>query len=139
MIHFDSLQGWLKWQESLHPLVIDLGLERAAQVFHALNPDYVKPPTITVAGTNGKGSSVAYLESIYTAQGYRVGAYTSPHILKYNERIKIDGKPVSDDKICEAFARIESVRGNTSLSYFEFGTLAALGYIPACRGRCSIA
>jgi len=126
MIHFDSLQDWLKWQESLHPLVIDLGLERASQVFHALNPDYIKPPTITVAGTNGKGSTVAYLESIYTAQGYRVGAYTSPHILKYNERIKIDGKPVPDDEICKAFARIESVRGDTSLSYFEFGTLAAL-------------
>lgn len=126
MIHFDSLQDWLKWQESLHPLVIDLGLERASRVFHALNPDYVKPPTITVAGTNGKGSTVAYLESIYTAQGYKVGAYTSPHILKYNERIKIDGKPVSDDEICKAFARIESVRGDTSLSYFEFGTLAAL-------------
>ncbi|TAN67722.1 MAG: bifunctional tetrahydrofolate synthase/dihydrofolate synthase [Methylobacter sp.] len=126
MIHFDSLQDWLTWQESSHPLVIDLGLERAAQVFAALNPDYVKPPTITVAGTNGKGSSIAYLEAIYTAQGYRVGAYTSPHILKYNERIKIDGKPVSDEQICEAFARIEAVRGNTSLSYFEFGTLAAL-------------
>jgi dihydrofolate synthase/folylpolyglutamate synthase len=126
MIHFDSLQGWLTWQESLHPLYIDLGLERAAQVFARLNPDYVKPPTITVAGTNGKGSSVAYLEAIYTAQDYRVGSYTSPHILKYNERIKIDGKPVSDDQICEAFARIEAVRGDTSLSYFEFGTLAAL-------------
>lgn len=116
----------MKWQESSHPLVIDLGLERAARVFDALTPDYVKPLTITVAGTNGKGSSIAYLEAIYIAQGYRVGAYTSPHILKYNERIKIDGKPVSDEQICEAFARIESVRGNTSLSYFEFGTLAAL-------------
>ncbi len=126
MIRFDSLQGWLQWQESLHPLVIDLGLERVTRVFRALNPHYAKPPTITVAGTNGKGSSVAYLEAIYTAQGYRVGAYTSPHILKYNERIKIDGKPVADDQICEAFARIESVRGDTSLSYFEFGTLAAL-------------
>ncbi|MDO9141198.1 MAG: bifunctional tetrahydrofolate synthase/dihydrofolate synthase [Methylobacter sp.] len=126
MMHFDSLQGWLAWQESLHPLVIDLGLERAAQVFQALNPDYAKPPTLTVGGTNGKGSSVAYLEAIYTAQGYRVGAYTSPHILKYNERIKIDGKPVSDELICAAFARIEAVRGDTSLSYFEFGTLAAL-------------
>ncbi len=126
MMRFDSLKGWLDWQESLHPLVIDLGLERAALVFHALNPDYRKPPTITVAGTNGKGSCIAYLEAIYRAQGYRVGAYSSPHILKYNERIKIDGKPVSDELICEAFARIESVRGNTSLSYFEFGTLAAL-------------
>ncbi|MFA6164598.1 MAG: bifunctional tetrahydrofolate synthase/dihydrofolate synthase [Methylobacter sp.] len=126
MMRFDSLQGWLSWQESLHPLAIDLGLERAAQVFHALNPECIKPPTITVAGTNGKGSSIAYLDAIYRAQGYRVGAYTSPHILKYNERIKIDGKPVSDELICEAFARIESVRGNTTLSYFEFGTLAAL-------------
>ena len=126
MMRFDSLKGWLDWQESLHPLAIDMGLERAARVFHALNPDYRKPPTITVAGTNGKGSCIAYLEAIYRAEGYRVGAYSSPHILKYNERIKIDGKPVSDDKICEAFARIESVRGNTSLSYFEFGTLAAL-------------
>jgi len=126
MMRFDSLKGWLDWQESLHPLAIDLGLERAALVFHALNPDYLKPPTITVAGTNGKGSCIAYLEAIYRAQGYRVGAYSSPHILKYNERIKIDGKPVSDELICEAFARIESVRGNTSLSYFEFGTLAAL-------------
>ncbi|MGZ8135900.1 MAG: bifunctional tetrahydrofolate synthase/dihydrofolate synthase [Methylococcaceae bacterium] len=125
-MHFDSLQGWLNWQESLHPLTIDLGLERVAEVFYALNPERRKPPTITVAGTNGKGSCVAYLESIYRHQGYRVGAYTSPHILKYNERIKIDGKPVSDELICEAFARIESVRGNISLSYFEFGTLAAL-------------
>ena len=126
MMRFDSLKGWLDWQESLHPVKIDLGLERAAQVYHALNPDYIKPITITVAGTNGKGSCIAYLEAIYRAQGYRVGAYSSPHILKYNERIKIDGKPVSDELICEAFARIESVRCNTSLSYFEFGTLAAL-------------
>ena len=126
MMGFDSLKGWLDWQESLHPLAIDLGLERAAQVYHALNPDCLKPPTISVAGTNGKGSCIAYLEAIYRAQGYRVGAYSSPHILKYNERIKIDGKPVADELICEAFARIESVRGNTSLSYFEFGTLAAL-------------
>lgn len=126
MMHFDSLKGWLDWQESLHPLAIDLGLERAALVFHVLNPDCVKPPTITVAGTNGKGSCIAFLEAIYRAQGYRVGAYSSPHILKYNERIKINGLPVSDELICEAFTRIESVRGNTSLSYFEFGTLAAL-------------
>jgi len=125
-MHFDTLQGWLSWQENLHPVTIDLGLERAAEVFYALNPQRVKPPTITVAGTNGKGSSVAYLEAIYKAQGYRVGAYTSPHILKYNERIKIDGQPVSDQMICEAFERIEAVRGDISLSYFEFSTLAAL-------------
>lgn len=126
MTHFDSLRDWLAWQESLHPLTIDLGLERVTQVFHNLNPDYHKPPTITVAGTNGKGSCIATLESIYRTQGYRVGAYTSPHILSYNERIKIDGNPVSDELICEVFAKINTARGNISLSYFEFGTLAAL-------------
>jgi len=125
-MHFDSLQGWLSWQETLHPLAIDLGLDRVESVYSALNPDHNKPVTITIAGTNGKGSCVAYLESIYCQQGYRVGAYTSPHILRYNERIKINGQPVTDAMICEAFERIESVRGDISLSYFEFGTLAAL-------------
>ncbi|MFI3189051.1 bifunctional folylpolyglutamate synthase/dihydrofolate synthase [Crenothrix sp. D3] len=125
-MHFDSLPDWLAWQESLHPLTIDLGLERVATVFAALNPNYAKPPTITVAGTNGKGSCIATLEAIYLAQGYHVGSYTSPHILKYNERIKIDGVPVSDELICAAFAKIEAARGNISLSYFEFSTLAAL-------------
>jgi dihydrofolate synthase / folylpolyglutamate synthase len=126
MVHFDTLKGWLDWQEKSHPLTIDLGLERVAKVYKALNPTGIKPTTITVAGTNGKGSCIAYLEAIYRAQGYKVGAYTSPHILKYNERIKIDGKPVSDGLICNAFERIEAVRDHTSLSYFEFGTLAAL-------------
>ncbi len=125
-MYFDSLQGWLAWQESLHPKTIDLGLERVGRVFRMLNPESIKPPTITVAGTNGKGSCIAFLEAIYRAQGYRVGSYTSPHILKYNERIKIDGEPVDDETICSAFERIESVRENTSLSYFEFCTLAAL-------------
>lgn len=125
-MHFDSLQGWLAWQEGLHPKAIDLGLERVAQVFRALNPQAIKPPTITVAGTNGKGSCIAFLEAIYRAQGYRVGAYTSPHIVTYNERIKIDGQPVDDAQICAAFERIEAVRNGVSLSYFEFGTLAAL-------------
>jgi dihydrofolate synthase / folylpolyglutamate synthase len=126
MAHFDTLKGWLSWQESSHPLTIDLGLERVAKVYNALNPTGVKPLTITVAGTNGKGSCIAYLEAMYRVQGYRVGAYTSPHILKYNERIKIDGIPVQDGLICNAFERIEKVRDHTSLSYFEFGTLAAL-------------
>lgn len=126
MKHFDTLEGWLKWQEGLHPQTIDLGLDRVRRVFRALQPDYQKPPTITVAGTNGKGSCVAFLESIYRAQGYRVGTYSSPHILTYNERIKIDGRPVDDELICSAFERIESVRDGISLSYFEFGTLAAL-------------
>lgn len=126
MARFNSLVDWLAWQEGFHPQAIDLGLDRAASVFNALNPDKVKPPTIIVAGTNGKGSCIAFLEAIYLAQGYRVGAYTSPHILKYNERIRINGEAVSDALICQAFERIDAVRNDTSLSYFEFGTLAAI-------------
>lgn len=126
MARFDSLQAWLNWQEQLHPRPIDLGLGRVAGVYRQLDPHRKKPPTITVAGTNGKGSCVAFLEAIYRAEGYKVGAYTSPHILRYNERIRIDGQPVDDALICEAFARIDAARGDTSLSYFEFGTLAAL-------------
>lgn len=126
MVRFNSLADWLSWQEGFHPRSIDLGLERAAGVFKKLNPDGIKPPSIVVAGTNGKGSSVAFLEAIYRAQGYRVGAYTSPHILKYNERIRIDGQPVDDETICQSFERIDALRNDVSLSYFEFGTLAAL-------------
>jgi len=126
MARFSSLKEWLKWQEKLHPRSIDLGLERVAGVYKALNPKGDKAPTIIVAGTNGKGSCVAFLEAIYSAQGYRVGTYTSPHILKYNERIKIEGKPVRDALICDAFERIDIVRNDVSLSYFEFGTLAAI-------------
>jgi len=126
MARFNSLSDWLSWQEGFHPRSIDLGLDRAARVFELLNPEAIKPPTIIVAGTNGKGSCIAYLEAIYRAQGYRVGAYTSPHILKYNERIRIDGESVADDIICQAFERIDTARNDVSLSYFEFGTLAAL-------------
>ena len=126
MPRFNALDDWLSWQEGVHPRSIDLGLERASRVFKALNPDNIKPPTIVVAGTNGKGSCIAFLEAIYRAQGYRVGTYTSPHILKYNERIKIDGQAVDDQEICQAFDRIDTVRRDVSLSYFEFGTLAAL-------------
>jgi len=125
-MHFDTLKGWLDWQESLHPKSIDLGLDRVKEVYSRLNASSIKPITITVAGTNGKGSSIAFLEAIYRAQGLRVGSYTSPHILKYNERIKIDGTPVADNLLCSAFERIEAVRNDVSLSYFEFSTLAAL-------------
>ena len=125
-IHFTTLRDWLDWQEGLHHQVIDLGLERVATVFRALIPTGINAPVITVAGTNGKGSCIAMLESIYRAQGYRVGAYTSPHILRYNERIRINGEPVADEPIIAAFKRIEACRNGVSLSYFEFSTLAAL-------------
>jgi len=133
MARFDSLDTWLNWQEQLHPRPIDLGLARVANVYRQLDLDKTKIPTITVGGTNGKGSCIAFLEAIYRAQGYTVGAYTSPHILHYNERIRINGQPVSDEAICRAFTRIDGVRGDISLSYFEFGTLAALDLFSAAK------
>ena len=129
-----TLQDWLDWQETLHPCEIDLGLQRVDQVIRQLLPDcYRSEPArfpftiITIAGTNGKGSTVALLEAILCAAGYRVGSYTSPHLLRYNERIKINQTAVSDQLICNAFTRIDQARGaEVSLSYFEFGTLAAI-------------
>jgi len=125
-MRFSTLDAWLTWQESLHPTDIELGLERIATVLLRLHAQPPPFPVITVAGTNGKGSSVAMLEAILRAAGYRVGAYTSPHLLRYNERVRLDGKPVSDALLMESFARIDAVRADISLTYFEFGTLAAL-------------
>ncbi|MCG5500302.1 bifunctional tetrahydrofolate synthase/dihydrofolate synthase [Ectothiorhodospira lacustris] len=121
-----TLAAWLAWQEQAHARPIDLGLDRVAQVADRLQLRPAGVPVITVGGTNGKGSTVAMLEAIYQAAGYRVGCYTSPHLIHYNERIRIDGLPVPDSPICEAFEAIDRARGEISLSYFEFGTLAAL-------------
>jgi len=125
-MRFSTLDAWLTWQESLHPTDIELGLERIETVLLRLHTQPPPFPVITVAGTNGKGSSVAMLEAILRAAGYRVGAYTSPHLLRYNERVRLDGKPVSDALLMESFARIDAARAETTLTYFEFGTLAAL-------------
>jgi dihydrofolate synthase/folylpolyglutamate synthase len=125
-MRFATLEEWLAWQETLHPKTIDLGLTRVQKVYQALGGWSEVPFTITVGGTNGKGSCVALLDAMLRAEGYRVGVYTSPHLLRYNERIRIDGQPVDDGPICDAFERIDRVRQDTSLSYFEFGTLAAL-------------
>lgn len=125
-MRFPTLDAWLTWQETLHPSAIELGLERPGRVFEALNLGRTNHAVITVAGTNGKGSSVAMLESILLGAGYRVGCYTSPHLLRYNERVRLNGEPVSDQVLCEAFERIDQARGETSLTYFEFGTLAAM-------------
>lgn len=125
-MRFSTLEEWLAWQETLHPSEIDLGLERVQQVFCSLHADTPPFVVFTVAGTNGKGSSVALLDAILRAAGYRVGIYTSPHLLRYNERIRLDGEPVEDIALLEAFDRIDRARGDTSLTYFEFGTLAAL-------------
>ena len=120
-----NLHDWLTYLESLHPKTIALGLERVAQVKQRLNlqPDF---PIITVGGTNGKGSVCAILESMLHAAGYRVGCYTSPHLLDYNERVRIAKKQAGDAELCASFAQIEQVRGDTPLTYFEFGTLAAM-------------
>ena len=123
-----TLDAWLAYLEQLHPQAIAMGLERVLRVRHglALDPGY---PIITVGGTNGKGSCCAMLEAVLLHAGYRVGCYTSPHLLRYNERVRIGGKEADDAALCRAFARIESARNlasGTLLTYFEFGTLAAM-------------
>ena len=122
----DSLPEWLAWLERLHPREIDLGLERVGAVAGRLGLIHSDVVTLTVAGTNGKGSSASLAAQIYQNAGYRVGLYTSPHLMAYNERIRIDGQVVGDAEICIAFDKIEQQRGQTGLTYFEFGTLAAL-------------
>jgi len=120
-----SLADWLTWLETLSPAEIDLGLDRVLEVLDRLQvarPDRV----IHVAGTNGKGSSVAMLEALFLKPGDRIGSYTSPHVTRYNERIRINGEPVSDAQIIAAFERVEAVRQSVPLTYFEYGTLAAI-------------
>jgi dihydrofolate synthase/folylpolyglutamate synthase len=121
----DSLNQWLEYLESMHPVAIDMGLDRVATVGARLDLRF-DCPVITVGGTNGKGSTCAMLESMLMQGSYRVGLYTSPHILDFNERARIDGHSVSDAVFCDAFAAVEAVRGDVSLTYFEFTTLAIL-------------
>ncbi len=120
-----TLDLWLERLEQLHPVGIDLGLERIGRVADAMGLERPAKCVITVAGTNGKGSTVAMLEAILRAAGLHVGVYTSPHFLRYNERVRIDGQEIADQPLCDAFAAIDAARGDTSLTYFEFGTLAA--------------
>lgn len=122
-----GLDAWLAHLEALHPrgiAGIELGLDRVAAVKRRLG-QREHCPVILVGGTNGKGSTCAMLERILLAAGYRVGLYTSPHLLRYNERVRIDGTAASDVGLCQAFGRVEQARGDTALTYFEFGTLAA--------------
>lgn len=116
---------WLSYLETLHPKTIDLGLERVKKVAERLGVQRFACPVILVAGTNGKGSTVALLNAVLSAAGYRVGTYTSPHLLEFNERIQIEGAPVQDDALLEAFCFVDQQRNEVSLSYFEFTTLAA--------------
>jgi dihydrofolate synthase/folylpolyglutamate synthase len=126
----NNLEDWLLHLEGLHPkgqAGIELGLERIRQVKAALG-QVQHCPVIIVGGTNGKGSTCAFLENIIARAGYTAGCYTSPHLLNYNERVRVNGRPAGDDALCAAFARVEAARraaGNVALTYFEFGTLAA--------------
>lgn len=120
-----TLGDWLAYLEQLHPSAIDMGLERSQQVAARLGLGKLAPRVVTVTGTNGKGSTCAFVASLLRAQGLKVGVYSSPHLLRYNERVRIDGADASDERLCEAFAAVEAARGEISLTYFEMGTLAA--------------
>ncbi len=131
-----SLLDWLQYIEACHPSRIDLGLARISQVAKRLEVLNFNCPVVTVAGTNGKGSNVSLIAAILGAAGYRVGTYTSPHLIHYQERIQIAGQNISDQDLCRSFSLIEENRDGISLTYFEFGTLAALltfSAVAACK------
>ena len=121
-----TLEEWLAWQTTLTPNRMEFGLERVGAVWSRLGPARLGCPVITVGGTNGKGSCVAFIEAMAQAAGFTTGCYTSPHLLRYNERVRIGGVEATDLALCAAFARIDRARADTPLTYFEFGTLAAL-------------
>lgn len=120
-----TLGEWLAYLEQLHPSAIDMGLERSQQVASRMGLGKPAPRVITVTGTNGKGSTCAFVASLLRAQGLNVGVYNSPHLLRYNERVQVNGVQATDAELCQAFAAVEAGRGDTSLTYFEMGTLAA--------------
>ncbi len=122
----DSLAAWLRWQESLSPFTIDMGLDRVHETLQRLPLDTPAGHVFTVAGTNGKGSCVRLLEQALLDAGRMPGAYTSPHLVRYNERIRIGGKDIGDTALVAAFEQVERLREDVPLTYFEFGTLAAL-------------
>lgn len=120
-----TLEQWLEYQAGLHPRAIDLGLDRVREVLARLNFKQPDVPVITVAGTNGKGSVCAYCAGILASAGLRVGTFTSPHLRRYPERIRVHDRPASEAALCEAFERIEAARGEVGLTYFEFNAVAA--------------
>ena len=126
----ETLSAWLAYLERLHPKSIALGLDRVSEVKRRLQlePTF---PVVLVGGTNGKGSTCAMLEAVLSSAGYRVGCYTSPHLLRYNERVRVNRVMATDAQLCAAFAAVEAVRGDVALTYFEFGTLAAMWFFAA--------
>lgn len=121
-----TLSEWLAWQETLNPAEIDLGLERVEQVYRRLGLHPPEDRVFTVAGTNGKGSTAAAIDVLLRAAGLRPGLYSSPHLVRYNERVQLAGHCVSDAELVAAFEAVEAARGDLPLTYFEYGTLAAL-------------
>ena len=121
-----SLDDWLDYISQQHVQVIDMGLDRFNRVLHRLKLENPAPTVITVAGTNGKGSTCRMIEALLLHGGYRVGSTLSPHIWRFNERIRLHGNEASDEEICNAFEAIDSARGDVTLTYFEFSALAAL-------------
>ncbi len=120
-----SLADWLAYLEQLHPTAIDMGLERVQAVAARLGLTRPAPLVVTVTGTNGKGSTCAFIAALLSDQGFKVGSYSSPHLQRYNERVQLAGLQASDAQLCAAFAAVEAARGEVSLTYFEMGTLAA--------------
>lgn len=120
-----NLKQWLSYLEQLHPNEIDMGLARVQEVAQHLRLPRVAQKIVTVTGTNGKGSTCALLASLVAGQGLAVGVYSSPHLLRYNERVRINGQEVTDAQLCAAFTAVEEARAEVSLTYFEMGTLAA--------------
>jgi len=133
-----TLEAWLALLEQRHPRAIDLGLERCGLVYRKLGSPRPAKKVITVAGTNGKGSTVAYLAAMSGGLGQRYGTYTSPHILRFNERISIMAEPVSDQQLVDAFEQVEAARDDVSLTYFEFTTLAALLILQRSELDCAV-
>ena len=125
MVASRTLAEWLHYVERQHPQTIELGLDRVARVYDRLGVR-IDCPVITVGGTNGKGSTCAILEAVLHASGFRTGLYTSPHLVRYSERVRIGAREVEDPGLCEAFEAVDAARAGVPLTYFEFGTLAAL-------------
>ena len=131
------LADWLRWQEGLNPRLVDLGLDRCARVAGRMGLATLSMPVVTVAGTNGKGSCIAYLASILESAGHRVAAYTSPFLQRYNESLRICGREVEDGELIVAFENVEQARDGVALTFFEYRTLAVLDIIR--RSQVSVA
>ena len=131
------MEDWLRWLETLHPKEIDLGLDRIETVMSVLSLEQPPYRVVTIGGTNGKGSCVAMLESIYREAGFRVGAFVSPHLWRFNERLRVDGAEVTNNELIKLFREIEDARAEVTLSYFEYATLAALLHF--ARSRVEVA